>query len=371
MESEFVKELMPVYQKFRCESDCFETGGNPENFLNAGFIVCGNDPAGSKTAKQFASTFVLPPPTVIKMDLSMPPQVKTDLQNFVNQFKKCQFNENGILVAHNEYYQALMKNIPAAYEKVSGAVPGCFADPIHELVMHTTNLEAWQFADKFKYIMAKECPQNKYFFVSRQLKRYDKLIVFPRSVESAVYLAFIFQELRLSYHFSPQIILLYDGRNYNTVTDYRQLCIDLHIPAEQIMCSFSSLENAGSLLRGKCLFVVPHQLSLFVKQLAGEFSVSNPDFIYGTYVFPEELESLLNGKESSPRKLLKNLQNALYFYHEDDRGEIIALIARCTDYYNRQEDSVSDMVSRRRRFASKMAELVARHRDYIRDLYEL
>lgn len=198
------------------------------------------------------------------------------------------------------------------------------------------------------------------------MKDYDFIAISSKSLDSAVYAAFIYHYIGHQDNDVPQIVLFDASDRYNDRSNLLTVCRRLKVCSAHLRYGYFGFNH--KIFNGqKVLFVIPPRLSGWADQTALQLVLSEAGGEYAKYIFHEKIGHLCKGLELPLYEVIQDFENNLLLDPTDNplKSEYKRRIAeikhhypvpKCEmayPFYEYREKKAGRLVSRHRLFISR------------------
>lgn len=357
--------IQKIYNQFCVSSNCFALS-NPSRLKKMTFLVSGCDKTSLQLVQELRALHAFYSTYQLNLDLC---SKERNLDLFLEEIKHAHPMGNGLLIADEAYYSWLMDDNKELQASVGLIRPDFNDDYIQKMVTQEMPESYVQHIQGMKD--AKKTSLGGTY--RKQIKKYDFIAVRNDSIESWVYAAYIYHEIKLLYGIKPRFIITSDSMEALSTDKCSELLCKLNV-APVIQPSYVKIEE----LMGQkdILFVVPKRFSTItfarINCLKEHCKLSGN---FGIYVFDEDLQEILADKANNVDDILYDINNILPFIpFQSEFDEYWSVIQKERDkfYASYGENSYQQQAYLRKQYKEKKVEvLIEKHQSYLSKLFQL
>ncbi len=366
-DKEALELMRKIYNEFCLTSNCFEFI-NPSRLDKMNFIISGNDEKSLQIVRElrglhsFFSTYKL------EMNLC---SGNRDPVEFLKRFKEIYPGGMGLLVADNAYYSWLIDDSPQQTFNIGLIRPDFGEDYIQKMVAHQA---PEHYALHIRTVKDKKNHLGTSLGCYRKdLKKYEAIAVRNDSIESWVYAAYIYHELKLLYDYTPAFYITENSWTALPPEESFKLFWELGIRPRTPQ--YATLQDI--MVNNSVLFVEPKRFSVSTCSRVNCWQQEQKKGVgdYGFYFFDEDFDELLKSPELNPDDILYDVNNALHFVpYRSEFEEYWDIIQKERDNLHQVQHKLNfeeETEYRRIHGRQKMELLIDQHLDYVKKLFEL
>ncbi len=366
-DKEALELMRKIYNEFCLPSNCF-VFINPSRLDKMNFLISGNDEKSLQIVQELRGLHSFFSIYKLEMDLCSGNRNPVE---FLEKFKEIYPGGMGLLVADNAYYSWLIDDSPQQTFNIGLIRPDFGEDYIQKMVSHQA---PEHYALHIRTVKDKQNHLGTSLGCYRKdLKKYDCIAVRNDSIESWVYAAYIYHELKLLYDYTPAFYMLKSGSIALPIEETAELLRALGVRTGILQCP--ALKDI--MLNNSVLFVEPKRFSAVtcsrVNCLHREYKKGIGD--YGFYFFDEDFDELLKRQELDPDDILYDVGNALYFVPRHSAfDEYCNIIRKERDNLHQVQHKLNyeeETNYRQIQGQQKVKLLIEQHQGYIKKLFDL
>lgn len=365
---ENLSKAQEIYDKFQVGSDCFYF--QDLHVLEKTSVLIHNEDATSLLiAKEMQKLHAFYSNYKLDFDLCNKNSAADEISGFASFLKQLSLTGSGFLIAEKAYYEAL----DAKFKTKLGLITPTFLDDyIAKMVAHQVELGHYVEQQKMTNILRFSTVIGRRVYTRRDIGHFDVLVVRTDSLDSVVYAAYIYQEIKLLYGISAAVLFLHKADDIRDLDRCVKLAQDLFIPVENVIGDKQVISDISEEIIGfNVLFISPTRHSALTNSRVKCWQKQTNSFNYGLYVFEEDFRQLCNNQEFNLDDILYDVNSAvMYTLPTPEESEEICMqiqLIRDELYQTPGYARVSHATYR----DLKAEQLKKMHQSYLKMLFEL
>ncbi len=354
--------VQKVYEEYRYFSDCFDLRSD-SRLDKMIYLIKGIDETSKRIASKIRESHAFYSTYHIGLNLCEPPDER-QLKKFISSVDVLGLHGQGMLIADEGFYKALIEKHPELENKLSLVCPDYDADYIKLMVGLNIGKQYPLRVRALKNTTDQTERINKYY---TNIMPFDVLILpSVESLASLVSAAYIYQEIKLRHNLQAKVFVMSSGKIGTEKEIAARLLSKLYIEDFSFIDQSDKQGLQKVVENQRVLFITPQRSSLQKYHEVEELHTQTR-FFSNFYVVEENLSELLHAPEYNHADVLQDMLDGLSSVFQSP--EVLSFKRHLKK--SQKELGEKDKSEQEKAIDEKAKDLMEKHQVYLRHLFKV